>query len=65
MLITKLNIKGWFCKMLRNTRHSYKPNLCWQNSIEKTYGEIKSKRKDGTRDFYPPIPAAQTCSRFS
>lgn len=58
------SIQGWFCKMLRNTRHGIKSSIRGEDSIKKAHGKIKSERENGSRDIHPSIPATQARCRF-
>lgn len=55
---------GWFCKMLRNTRHSIQLHICGENSLQKAYGKVKSKGEDGSGDLHPSVTASPACGRF-
>lgn len=51
--------------MLRDTSHIEQPHLCWQNSLQETYGEVKSERENGTRDLNPPVAKPRPYCQFS
>lgn len=42
--------------MLRDTVHIDQQDLCWQNSLQETYGEVESEGENGSGDLYSQIP---------
>lgn len=49
--------------MLRDTRHTEQPDLCREDSLQETDGEVFPEGEDGAGDLYPPLAAAQARGR--